>query len=119
MGFTWVLGGALVAALIFACYQMYYVYRVLYMTNWSEMWFMDIGFWQMLYTGVFFAIMILWRPSQAAKRYAYSQQLATDDTLEAEAFDDELSDEDITAGEKARFTIDDDDEDQAATTKMS
>lgn len=117
--FTWVLGSALVVALIFACYQMYYVYRVLYMTNWSEMWFMDIGFWQMLYTGVFFAIMILWRPSQAAKRYAYSQQLSTVDNIDEEAFDDELSDEDITAGEKARFTIDDDgEEDDAAVAKM-
>lgn len=117
--FTYVLGTALVVALIFAVYQMYYVYMLLYTTNWDQMWFMDIGFWQMLYTAVFIAVMVLWRPSQAAKRYAYAQQLSTEDKFELEAFDDDLSEGEIeVAGDTARFAIDDDGEDETVT-KMS
>lgn len=51
---------------------------------------MEVGFWQMLFTVIFFCIMILWRPSRHASKYAYSQQIATEDVDDAEMFEDTL-----------------------------
>jgi hypothetical protein len=35
--------------------------------------------WQMLYLVVFFAILILWRPDNNSRRYAYAELQSTDD----------------------------------------
>jgi len=83
------LGFALVIAFLFACYQLYYIWGALYLEQWQYMWVMEVGFWQILYTGVFFIIMALWRPNAHSKEYAYMQQIGTtEDALDdVEAFD--------------------------------
>jgi len=88
--FSWVLGTALAVAFVFACYQLYYVWMKLYLVNWQIMWVLEVGFWQALFTAVFFAIMFLWRPSKHASRYAYAQELATDDVDDADVFEEDF-----------------------------
>jgi len=88
--FSWVLGTALAVAFVFACYQLYYVWMKLYLVNWQIMWVLEVGFWQALFTAVFFAIMVLWRPSNHASRYAYAQELATEDVDDADVFEDDF-----------------------------
>jgi len=83
------LGFALLIAFLFACYQLYYIWGALYLDQWQYMWIMEVGFWQILYTAVFFIIMSLWRPNSHSKEYAYMQQLQTneDESDDVEAFD--------------------------------
>jgi len=87
--FAFTLGFALVIAFMFACYQLYYIWGALYLEQWQYMWVMEVGFWQILYTGVFFIIMFLWRPNAHSKQYAYMQQIQTNEDAvdDVEAFD--------------------------------
>lgn len=101
--FSWVLGIALAIAFIFACYQLYYVWMKMYLVNWQIMWVLEVGFWQALFTGVFVAIMLLWRPSEHASRYAYAQELATEDIDDADGFGEDFE------GEEEQFEIGDSD----------
>jgi len=125
--FTSVLVIALLAAIGFAIYEMYYVLKQLYFAQWERLWFMETGFWQILFSVIFFAIMLLWRPSEHFKTYSISQQIAQDeddiplddlpqpDNMDDE--DDNDSDIGIDNNTSARFTIDDEDEEQLNTTK--
>jgi len=76
--FSFTLGFALVIAFLFACYQLYYIWGALYLEQWQYMWVMEVGFWQILYTAVFFIIMFLWRPNKHSKDYAFMQQIPKD-----------------------------------------
>ena len=91
---------------------------------------MEVGFWQILFSVIFFAIMILWRPSEHFKRYGESLQLGNEDN--EDMFDsmpkpDTMGDDDdISDGEtgddsnddsrdngmQAKFTIDDGEDDE-------
>jgi len=84
--FSFTLGFALVIAFLFACYQLYYIWGALYLEQWQYMWVMEVGFWQILYTVVFFIIMFLWRPNQHSKDYAFMQQIPKD-AEDAEEFE--------------------------------
>eukprot|EP01083_Nonionella_stella_P080657 221726_1 len=75
--FTLVLVITLIAAITFAIYEMYYVLKELYFAQWQKLWFMEVGFWQILFSSIFITIMILWRPSEHFKRYAYYNQGTT------------------------------------------
>ena len=99
----------------------------LYFAEWERLWFMEVGFWQILFSIIFFAIMILWRPSEHFKRYGESLQLgnednedmfdsmpkpdtmADDDMSDGES-DDDSNDDSRDAGLQAKFTIDDEDD---------
>jgi len=110
--FSCCLGVSLAAAFVFACYQLYYVWMKLYLENWRVMWILEVGFWQMLFTVIFLCIMILWRPSRHASKYAYSQQIATEDVDDAEMFEDNLGKPDTAeAVDDDQFEIGDENED--------
>jgi len=128
--FTLVLVIALLGAISFAIYELYYVLEELYFAEWDRLWFMEVGFWQILFSVIFIAIMILWRPSEHSKTYVYVSQLGQDEDAE-----DDDDDEDIQFGKPdtlndyendqteevelteaappAKFTIDDDDDENA------
>jgi len=72
--FTLCLVATLMAAITFAVYEMYYVLKELYFAQWQQLWFMEVGFWQILFTAIFITIMVLWRPSPHFKKYAYYNQ---------------------------------------------
>jgi len=50
-------------------------------TDWRELW-IDDAYWQLLFVVILFVIIILWRPSQNNKRYAFSPLM--DDELDEE-----------------------------------
>ncbi|ETO34180.1 hypothetical protein RFI_02915 [Reticulomyxa filosa] len=87
--FTSVLGAALVAAIAFVLYEMYYAVEELYLTEWDHLWFIEVGFWQILFGIIFVVIMILWRPSSHTKTYAFVSQVGQDDTEDADDSDDD------------------------------
>jgi len=64
----------LMAAITFAVYEMYYVLKELYFAQWQQLWFMEVGFWQILFSAIFATIMVLWRPSPHFKKYAFYNQ---------------------------------------------
>jgi len=99
--FTLVLVITLIAAITFAIYEMYYVLKELYFAQWEKLWFMEVGFWQILFSSIFIAIMILWRPSEHFKRYAYYNQGTTQDV------DNEYGDYDKDYDEAAQFNAPD------------
>lgn len=116
--FTMVLVIALVAAVGFAIYEMYYVLKELYFAEWERLWFMEVGFWQILFSIIFFTIMILWRPTEHLWKYVSSKQIGTEeddgifeqpDTM-ANDYDSEEDEDDEEDGPAARFTIDDEDD---------
>jgi len=110
--FSWTMGISLFLAFLFACYQLYYVYNKQYLVHWEMMWVLEVGFWQVLYSIVFFSIMFLWRPVKNFKDYAFMQELETKDEIDEE-FEDEFG-PDGPCDEvemEARFTIEDDVED--------
>lgn len=117
--FSWTMGLALAVAFIFACYQLYYVWQKLYLEQWEMMWVLEVGFWQILYTLVFFVIMFLWRPLKNFKDYAYMQQIETKDEI-AEDFEEEFGPDTMENEVEARFTIDEEDEfDENINTKVN
>merc|ERR1712176_647567 len=86
--FTLVLVITLIAAITFAIYEMYYVLKELYFAQWQKLWFMEVGFWQILFSSIFITIMILWRPSEHFKRYAYYNQGTTNDMADDAEYGD-------------------------------
>lgn len=117
--FSWCLGVSLVIAFIFACYQLYYVWMKLYLENWKVMWILEVGFWQVLFTLVFFSIMTLWRPSRHASKYAYAQQIATEEMDDADMFEDTLGKPDTAeAVDDDQFEIGDENEEDGARSDL-
>ncbi|KAL3226311.1 hypothetical protein MRX96_025211 [Rhipicephalus microplus] len=56
------------------------------LTDWKELWF-DEGYWHLLFSLVLLVIMVLWRPTNNNKRYAFTPLLdAADDELEEEEY---------------------------------
>jgi len=109
--FAWTMGLALAVAFLFACYQLYYVWQKLYLEQWEMMWILEVGFWQILYTLVFCVIMFLWRPVENFKEYAYMEELETVEDIDEE-FAQEFAPESMDAGVEAKFTIEEDFEDE-------
>ena len=99
--FTLVLVITLIAAITFAIYEMYYVLKELYFAQWQKLWFMEVGFWQILFSSIFITIMILWRPSEHFKRYAYYTQGTGQDV------DNEYGDYDKDIDEAQQFNAPD------------
>jgi len=92
--FTLSLVATLLAAITFAVYEMYYVLKELYFAQWQLLWFMEVGFWQCLFTAIFVTIMVLWRPSTHFKKYAHYNQGPSGDHADeyGDADDDEAAD---------------------------
>jgi len=92
--FTLCLVATLMAAITFAVYEMYYVLKELYFAQWQQLWFMEVGFWQILFTAIFITIMVLWRPSPHFKKYAYYNQGPSGDHADeyGDADDEEAAD---------------------------
>jgi len=108
--FSWTMGSALAVAFLFACFQLYYVWQRLYLEQWQMIWFLEVGFWQILYTLVFFVIMFLWRPLKNFKDYAYMQELETQDQIDEE-FEEEFGPDTVDDEVEAKFTIEEDEMD--------
>jgi len=70
-------------------------------------WVLEVGFWQILYTLVFFVIMFLWRPLKNFKDYAYMQELETQDQIDEE-FEEEFGPDTVDDEVEAKFTIEED-----------
>jgi hypothetical protein len=49
--------------------------------DWKELW-LDEGFWHILFSFILLIIIILWRPSKNAQRFAFSPLLDNDDLLD-------------------------------------
>jgi len=75
--FTKVLVFSLVCATVFSIYHLYLTATRQVLQHWRIWWLLDEGIWNILFSVIFLAICFLFRPSQSAKRYAYSQ-LSTD-----------------------------------------
>jgi hypothetical protein len=71
--FTHMLAGSLVAAVLFALYQIYFMATNQLALHWSLLWLLDGGFQLLLYTVIFLCIAWLWRPSSDSRRYAYAE----------------------------------------------
>ncbi|ETO10142.1 hypothetical protein RFI_27235, partial [Reticulomyxa filosa] len=111
--FSIVLVAALIAAIAFAVYEMYYVLKELYFAEWDRLWFMEVGFWQILFTVIFISIMILWTPSQHSKTYAYASQIGQEEHDDEDNEDGVDEDEDdIQFGKPDTLNDDDEDEDE-------
>jgi len=109
--FSWCLAFAIFVAFFFACYQLYYVWMKLFLEDWKVMWILEVGFWQVLFTVVFFCIMLLWRPSRHASKYAYAQQIATEETEDADMFEDTFGKPETAEALDDDFEIGDENED--------
>jgi len=110
--FSWCLGFSLVIAFVFAFFQLYYVWMKMYLERWDLMWLLEVGFWQALFTVVLFCIMMLWKPSRHASKYAYSQQIATEEMDDPELFEETLGKPDTAeAADDDMFEIGDENED--------
>ncbi len=72
--------------------------------HWDIRWLADVGFWQIIYITVLFAIAFLFRPSINAKRYEYTQIIGADGTTSGEHEDRQL---DIIAHEAGDDNFDD------------
>lgn len=107
--FSWTMGLALSVAFLFACYQLYYVWQKLYLEQWHLIWVLEVGFWQILYTVVFFVIMFLWRPLKNLKDYADMQELETQDQIDEE-FEEEFGPDTVDDDIDGKFTIEEEDE---------
>jgi len=115
--FSYCLAVALGIAFLVTCFQLYYVGMRLYYRSWQYLWLVEVGFWWVLYTGVLFCIMILWRPSKDAPEYAYSKQIATEEMDDAGMLEDNFGKPDTAE------TVDDDqykigDENEVSSTKF-
>jgi len=108
--FSGCLGFSLMIAFVFACYQLHYVWTEQYLQKWKIMWILEVGFWQVLFTIVFFCIMFLWRPSRHASKYAYAQQISTEEHDDADLFEETLGGKPDTAeaADEDRFVIGED-----------
>jgi hypothetical protein len=71
--FTKVLAFSLVGAVVFSIYHLYLVASKQVISHWRIWWLMDEAIWNMLFAVIFLAVLVLFRPSQSAKRYAYTQ----------------------------------------------
>lgn len=86
-----------VFSVMWAIYQVFVTMATKEDERWDSLWAFE-GMWHVLYFGVLVAIAFLWRPSENAAAYAYSEQIHTD------------ADDESVPGDPA-FTIDDEDED--------
>ncbi|GAB5354617.1 hypothetical protein AAMO2058_000134300 [Amorphochlora amoebiformis] len=71
--FTKVLVVSLLCATVFSIYHLSLTIRQKVLVHWRIWWLLDEGIWNILFSIIFFAICFLFRPSQSAKRYAYTQ----------------------------------------------
>lgn len=109
--FSWCLAVALGVAFLVTCFQLFYVGMRLYLSSWQFMWILEVGFWQVLYTGLLFCIMILWRPSKHAPKYAHSTQIATEED-DTGIFEDNFGKPDVAeAVDDDQYEIGDESED--------
>merc|ERR1711977_447391 len=72
---------------------------------------MEVGFWQILFSVIFLAIMILWRPSEHSKTYAYAIEIGQEDNDDILGKPDTFGDSDTESDDnnkQANFTIGDD-----------
>uniref|UniRef100_A0A6A7G188 GOST seven transmembrane domain-containing protein n=1 Tax=Hirondellea gigas TaxID=1518452 RepID=A0A6A7G188_9CRUS len=110
--FSRVLACSLAAATIMALYTIYWMnYWMDYPWMWSQRWFVESGFWQMLYVAILMAVMVLWRPSSHQRDIAFHQQIPTTDDLDRELkdldYDDDDDDEVNRDIDSATFSIED------------
>jgi hypothetical protein len=82
--FAAILGTAAAAVVGFVVYA--FVSRVseFEARHWDRWWFVDVGFWQVLYLCVIAAVAVLWRPSETSKSYAYEELKGQDDIVETD-----------------------------------
>lgn len=72
------------------------------LTDWKELWF-DEGYWHLLFSLVLLVIMVLWRPTNNNKRYAFTPLLdAPDDELDED--EEQQAPHDAFEGMKMRST---------------
>ncbi|KAH7972296.1 hypothetical protein HPB52_010835 [Rhipicephalus sanguineus] len=84
--FTNTLVFAVLASVVFMVWVTFDHRTVECLTDWKELWF-DEGYWHFLFSLVLLVIMVLWRPTNNNKRYAFTPLLdAADDELEEEEY---------------------------------
>lgn len=62
-----------------------------FLSEWPEFWFYDGGFAQILYAFVMVAIMILWRPNDQSRLYAYFDQISSEPNDNVQEFGLEMT----------------------------
>jgi len=136
--FTHMLAASLVAAVLFALYQIYFMATNQLALHWSLLWLLDGGFALILYSVIFICMAWLWRPSSDARRYAYSELTSAGAGMTSMGMEDEDEFGEVEMGgldghhhhdkshddddhhqhishESAKFTVDDDEEEQRMT----
>jgi hypothetical protein len=75
------------------------------LTDWKELW-LDEGFWHILFSFILLVIVVLWRPSNNAQRFAFTPLLDNDDDDDDDDDDDENENEnEIFDSVKMRTTV--------------
>jgi hypothetical protein len=87
--FTNVLIFAVLASLVYMVWSTMEHKFVSCLLDWKEIW-MDTAFWQMLFSTILLVIIILFRPSNNAVKYAFQPLLDADEDEEAADHQDEV-----------------------------
>jgi len=104
--FLVVIGVCLIFSLGWVIFQMFFLYSDAFTTQWEYAWVFD-AYWYVLSFVVLSAIMALWRPTENSMRYAYTEQLSTNE--------DDFEGIELDATDSApAFSIDDEDENELA-----
>jgi len=82
--FSYLLTGALLLGAGIYAYYLYFLYTNKRYTEWKILWLFDDAtctgaLWQMLYVVTVVGIMLLWRPDQNSRRYAYAEVQSSED----------------------------------------
>jgi hypothetical protein len=109
--FLVVIGVCLVFSLGWVIFQMYFLYSDAFTTQWEYAWVFD-AYWYVLSFVVLAAIMALWRPTENSMRYAYTEQLSTNE-------DDNFDGIELDDASAPAFSIDDEeDENELASDNL-
>lgn len=55
-------------------YETNYVIKLLWLTEWEQMWFIETGYWDISYLVTLAAVCCLWRPNSQSMRYMFYEQ---------------------------------------------
>ncbi|XP_062518648.1 transmembrane protein 87A-like [Corticium candelabrum] len=75
--FTVAILGSIAVSIVFLVWSLYVFNSGKCVTDWHEIWLKE-GFWHILFCFLLLIIMVIWRPSNNAARYAYSPVIDVD-----------------------------------------
>lgn len=101
--FTNTLIFCVIASVIFMIWSLARHRFVACLTDWKELW-LDEGFWHILFSFILLVIVVLWRPSNNAQRFAFTPLLDNDENFDDDDENEEQENE-IFDSVKMRTTV--------------